>query len=45
MFVDDILVKSAQVEDLVGDLEETFATLQRYGLKFNLSKCIFGVES
>lgn len=45
VYEDDILVKSSRVEDSVGDLEETFVTLQRYGLKLNPSKCIFGVKS
>lgn len=41
VYVDSILVKSSWVEDLVGDLEETFSTLQKYGFKLNPSKCIF----
>lgn len=45
MYVDAILVKSIKVRDLVKDLEETFSTLQRYRLKLNLDKCIFGVRS
>lgn len=43
--MNDILVKSARAEDLIGDLEETFATLWRYELKLNPSKCIFGIRS
>lgn len=45
MYVDDILVKSSKAEDLITDLEETFSTLQRYGLKLNPNKYIFGVRS
>lgn len=45
MYVDDILVKSTRAKDLVGDLEEMFATLQRYSLKLIPNKRIFGVRS
>lgn len=45
MYVDDILVKSARARDLMGDLEKTFVMLQKYGLKLNPNKCIFGVKS
>lgn len=45
MYVDDILVKLARAKDLIGDLEETFATLWRYVLKLNSNKCIFDVNS
>lgn len=45
VYVDNTLVKLSQTKDLVGDLEETFSTLQRYGLKLNTSKCIFCVKS
>lgn len=45
IYVDDIVVKSTRAEDLIGDIEEIFVTLQRYGLKLNLNKCIFGVRS
>lgn len=43
--MDDILIKSARVEDLVRDLEETFTTLWQFGLKLNPSKYIFRVKS
>lgn len=45
VYVDDILVKSFWAENLVEDLEEMFYTLQRYKLKLNPSKYIFGVTS
>lgn len=45
VYVDDILVKLVRAKDLIDDLEETFSTLQRYGLKLNPGKCIFGVKS
>lgn len=45
MYVEDILVKSTWAKDLIGDLEETFAILWKYGLKLNPSKYIFSVTS
>lgn len=45
MYLDDILIKSAQAENLMGDLKETFAILQGYSLKLNPSKCVFDVRS
>lgn len=45
IYVDNILVKSVRVDDLVKDLEEIFVILQRYGLKLNPNKCIFDVRS
>jgi hypothetical protein len=41
--VDDMLVKSLELESHVADLEETFRTLRQYGMKLNLAKCAFGV--
>ncbi|XP_073041970.1 uncharacterized protein [Primulina eburnea] len=45
VYVDDILVKSKSLADLITDLRETFATLRSYGLKLNPQKCTFGVKS
>jgi hypothetical protein len=41
--MDDIVVKSKKGSDLLVDLAETFANLQRYDIKLNLAKCTFGV--
>ena len=40
-----MVVKSKTSDDLIADLEETFAGLKRYRWKLNPSKCIFGVPS
>ena len=40
-----MVIKSKTVDNLITDLEETFANLKRYGWKLNPSKCIFGVPS
>ncbi|XP_073138783.1 uncharacterized protein [Henckelia pumila] len=45
VYVDDILVKSRTRNHFIPDLEETFGTLRRYGLKLNPAKCVFGVKS
>lgn len=45
VYVDDILVKAVRAKDLMKDLEEPFSTLQRYELKLNPSKFIFGIRS
>lgn len=45
VYVDDILVKSREKSCLIPDLEETFSTLRKYGVKLNPAKCTFGVKS
>ena len=42
-YIDDVVIKSKTADDLIADLEETFANLKRYRWKLNPSKCIFGV--
>ena len=45
VYVDDMLIKSREVESHLNDLEETFETLRRYQMKLILAKCAFGVSS
>ena len=42
-YVDDIMVKSKWVDQVVADLEQTFAKLRANDIKLNLEKCVFGV--
>ncbi|XP_022859822.1 uncharacterized protein LOC111380472 [Olea europaea var. sylvestris] len=42
-YVDDMVVKSKQLNSQVSDLEEVFATLRRYNMNLNLAKCAFRV--
>ena len=42
-YVADIVVKSKQADQLVADLEQTFAKLRANGIKLNPKKCVFGV--
>jgi len=44
VYVDNMLVKSKEVESHLDDLEETFETLRRYQMKLNPAKCAFGVS-
>ena len=44
-YIDDVVVKSKTVDNLIADLEETFANLKRYRWKLNPSNCIFRVPS
>jgi hypothetical protein len=44
-YVDDVVVKTRDSSTLIGDLEETFASLREYRWKLNPNKCVFGVPS
>jgi hypothetical protein len=42
-YVDDIVVKTRQANDLVGDLGIAFGCLRANGVQLNSEKCVFGV--
>jgi hypothetical protein len=42
-YVDDVVIKTRNPEDLITDLEETFNSLRRFRWKLNPTKCIFRV--
>ena len=42
-YADDIVVKSREGDNLLRDLEETFASLRKVNIKLNPAKCVFGV--
>ena len=44
-YVDDIAVMSKKGNDLISNLEETFANLRTYKMMLNPLKCVFGVSS
>ena len=44
-YINDVVVKTKTTNNLITDLEETFANLNKYRWKLNPSKCIFGVPS
>jgi hypothetical protein len=42
-YVDDIVVKTKKIHNLVPDLETTFACMWAKSIKLNPKKCVFGV--
>jgi hypothetical protein len=44
-YVDDIVVKTREDEELISDLVETFDNLRKFKMKLNPDKCTFGVPS
>jgi hypothetical protein len=42
-YVDDIMVKSKRVSNLVDDLDIAFKCLKEKNIKLNPEKCVFGV--
>ena len=45
VYIDDMLVKSAEIHDHIRDLEEAFSMLRRHRMKLNLTKCAFDVTA
>ncbi|XP_010480879.1 PREDICTED: uncharacterized protein LOC104759673 [Camelina sativa] len=45
VYIDDMLVKSAQAADHVAHLKQCFEILNKYSMKLNPAKCTFGVTS
>ena len=43
VYVDGIVVKTAQASDLIANLAATFMNLRRFSVKLNPDKCVFGV--
>jgi hypothetical protein len=43
VYIDDIVVKSKKMGDLVSDLTEVFTKLRQHGVKINPEKCVFRV--
>ena len=44
VYVNDIVVKTAQACDLIANLDVTFANLQRFNIRLNPEKCVFGFQ-
>ena len=44
-YVDDMIMKSRQPHDHLGNLGETFDRLRFFKMKLNLAKCVFGAAS
>nr|CAE04489.2 OSJNBa0094O15.8 [Oryza sativa Japonica Group] len=45
VYIDDVVVKSKEVDDHVADLRKVFERTRKYGLKMNPTKCDFGVSA
>ena len=43
-YIDDMVIKSRQVEEHLADLGETFSVLREHKLRLNTAKCFFGVS-
>ena len=43
VYVDDIVVKTAQACDLIANLAATFVNLRRFNIRLNPEKCVFEV--
>jgi hypothetical protein len=44
-YVDDVVIKTRNSEDLIADFEEMFSSLRRFRWKLNPTKWVFGVPS
>jgi hypothetical protein len=44
-YVDDVVVKTTEQDQLIADLAETFTNLQEFQWKLNLTMCVYGVPS
>jgi hypothetical protein len=44
-YVDNVVIKTREDEELISDLAETFDNLRKFKIKLNLVKCTFGVPS
>jgi hypothetical protein len=45
VYIDDIVVKSAEFSSYIADLHKAFDKMRQYGLKMNPRKCAFGVSA
>jgi hypothetical protein len=45
VYIDDIVVKSAEFSSHIANLHKAFDKMRRYGLKMNPRKCAFGVSA
>ena len=43
--MDDVVVKTKNLDTLIEDLKQTFENLKRWRWKLNPNKCVFGVPS
>ena len=44
-YLDDVVIKTKHVSQLIDDLRQTFAILRKYDIRLNPEKCVFGVPT
>ena len=44
VYIDDMLVKTREEEELLSNLETMFGCLRKHKMRLNLQKCVFAVE-
>ena len=44
-YIDDVVIKTKEIDSFIPDLEETFNSLRSFRWKLNPTKCVFGVPS
>ena len=44
-YMDNVVIKTQQKDDLIADLKETFSNIRAFRMKLNPEKCVFGVPS
>nr|AAX95992.1 retrotransposon protein, putative, unclassified [Oryza sativa Japonica Group] len=45
VYIDDVVVKSKEIEDRIADLRKVFERTRKYSLKMKPTKCAFGVSA
>ncbi len=45
VYIDDVVVKSKEIDGHIADLRKVFEKTRKYGLKMNPTKCAFGVSA
>nr|ABA92716.2 retrotransposon protein, putative, unclassified [Oryza sativa Japonica Group] len=45
VYIDDVVIKSKEIENHIADLRKVFERTRKYGLKMNPTKCAFGVSA
>jgi len=45
VYVDDMVLMSDSFHQHIKDLDEVFSIIQKYNMRLNLEKCVFGVIS
>ena len=44
VYVDDSIVKSRTIKEMIVNLQNTFDNMRKYKIKLNPRKCVFGIR-